>query len=99
MKDLIFHRPVSFPRAAPAPLPGTAFDGEEWAVRDPQVLKGTTVTGDNYWKGKYDHENAVLMAKTYECPDPYALTEMEDLSVGSVVIDAVLSGELDMNLF
>jgi len=142
----------------------TAFDGEEWAVRDPQVLKGTTVTGDNYWKGKYDHENALLMAKTYECPDPYALTEMEDLSVGiavkrmglsdhfliirdsvnmdvfmngatpeslwdpeyeaelaseenveaadifetamknnfavgSVVIDAVLSGELDMNLF
>ena len=62
-------------------------------------MKGTTVTGDNYWKGKYDHENALLMAKTYGCPDPYALTEMEDLSVESVVIDAVLSGELDMNLF
>lgn len=58
-----------------------AFDGAEWAVRNPKVLRGTTVTGDNYWKGRYDHENALLMVKTYGCPDPYAATEMEDIAV------------------
>ena len=58
-----------------------AFNGEEWAVRDPMVLRGTTVTSDNYWKGEYDHANAVLMTETYDCPDPFALTEMEDIAV------------------
>ena len=58
-----------------------AFNGESWAVRDPQVLRGTTATGDNYWKGTYGHRNALLMAETYQCPDPYALTEMEDVAV------------------
>lgn len=60
------------------------FDDADWAVRDPKVLKGTTVTGDNYWKGKYDHDNAVLIAKTYDCPDPYATTEMEDVALADV---------------
>ena len=58
-----------------------AFDGADWAVRDPQVLRGTAVTGDNYWKGEYGHANALLMAETYQCPDPYAVTEMEDVAV------------------
>ena len=58
------------------------FNGEEWAIRDPKVLRGTAVTGDNYWKGNYDHENAKLMADTYDCPDPYAVTEMGDIAVG-----------------
>ena len=58
-----------------------AFDGADWAVRDPQVLRGTTVTGDNYWKGRYGHLNALRMAEVYQCPDPYALTEMEDIAV------------------
>ena len=60
------------------------FDDADWAVRDPKVLKGTTVTGDNYWKGKYDHANAILIAKTYDCPDPYATTEMEDVALADV---------------
>ncbi|MFA6688883.1 MAG: hypothetical protein ACOX6K_10645 [Sphaerochaetaceae bacterium] len=63
-----------------------AFDGAEWATRDPKVLRGTTVSGDNYWKGVYDHANALLMVETYGCPDPYALTEMEDVALG-VVLD------------
>lgn len=63
-----------------------AFDNAEWAVREPQVLKGTAISGDNYWKGQYDHANAVLMAKTYGCPDPFAVTEMEDVALG-VVLD------------
>ena len=57
------------------------FDGADWAVRDPQVLRGTTVTGDNYWKGQYGHLNALRMAEVYQCPDPYATTEMEDVAV------------------
>jgi purine nucleoside permease len=63
-----------------------AFDGAEWAVRDPKVLRGMTASGDNYWKGEYDHANAVLMTQTYGCPDPFALTEMEDVALG-VVLD------------
>ena len=58
---------------------------EAWADRQPQVLRGTSVTGDNYWKGRYDHQNALLITKTYGCSDPYAVTEMEDVAVGQAV--------------
>ena len=50
-------------------------------MRDPQVLRGTTVTSDNYWKGRYGHLNALRMAEVYECPDPYAITEMEEVAI------------------
>ena len=62
-----------------------AFEGEEWATRNPQVLRGTTVTSDNYWKGSYGHQNAQLMTETYKCPDPYTSTEMEDVAVARAV--------------
>ena len=62
-----------------------AFDGADWAVRDPKVLRGTTVTGDNYWKGQYGHLNALRMTEVYQCPDPYATTEMEDVAVARTV--------------
>ena len=58
-----------------------AFDGAEWAVRDPRVLRGTAVTGDNYWKGPYDHANALKIVETYDCPDPFVVTEMEEIGV------------------
>lgn len=58
-----------------------AFDGEEWAVRDPKVIRGTSVTADNYWKGEYGHANALEMVREYGCPDPYVATEMEDVAV------------------
>ncbi len=58
-----------------------AFPGAEWAIRDPKVQRGTTVTADNYWKGQYDHANALQMVHVYGCPDPYATTEMEDVAV------------------
>ena len=58
------------------------YPGEAWADRPPQVLRGTSVTGDNFWKGRYDHQNAVLIAETYGCTDPYAVCEMEDIAVG-----------------
>ena len=69
-----------------------AFPGEEWAVRDPQVLLGTTVTGDNYWKGNFDEANARLMTETYDAPDPYAMSEMEDNAI-AVALDRL--GMLD----
>ena len=62
-----------------------AFDGADWAVRDPRVLRGTTVTGDNYWKGQYAHRNALLMTEVYRCPDPYATTEMEEVAIARTV--------------
>ena len=58
-----------------------AFDGAEWAIRDPKVLRGTTVTADNYWKGEYDHANALKMIRVYECSEPYVTTEKEDIAV------------------
>jgi len=59
-----------------------AFDDAEWAIRDPKVLRGTTVTSDNYWKGEYNHLNALKMVEVYECADPFATSEMEDISIG-----------------
>lgn len=58
-----------------------AFDGAAWATRDPKVLRGTTVSGDNYWKGEFDHRNALAEVKTYQCPDPFVATEMEDVAI------------------
>ena len=62
-----------------------AFGGAEWAVRDPAVLRGTTVSSDNYWKGRHGHENALKMIETYQCPDPYVATEMEDSAAARAV--------------
>ena len=58
------------------------YPDEEWAGRQPQVLRGTSVTRDNFWKGRYGHQNALLVTETYSCSDPYAITEMEDVAVG-----------------
>ena len=58
---------------------------EAWAQRPPRVMRGTSVSGDNYWKGVYDHQNALLITETYNCPDPFAITEMEDVAVGLAV--------------
>lgn len=83
-----------------------AFGGAEWAVRDPKVLRGTAVTGDNYWKGVHGHENALLMAATYACPDPYAVTEMEDVAVARAaermgMLDRliIIRGSVNMDVF
>ena len=65
---------------------------------------------DNFWKGLYGHNTADFITNYYGCPDPYAVTEMEEIAVantaecfdimhnlfdaGSIVIDAALNGEL-----
>ena len=58
-----------------------SYPDEEWATRKPRVAKGTALTGDCYWKGSYEHENAESIVKHYGCPDEYAVTEMEDLAI------------------
>lgn len=58
-----------------------SYPGEEWAVRDPHVAKGAAVSGDSYWKGKTEHDNAVAIARSYKCPDDYAVTEMEEIAI------------------
>ena len=62
-----------------------SFDNADWAGRDPMVLRGTTVTSDNYWKGTYHHGNAMKMVESYGCPDPFAMSEMEEIGVGTVL--------------
>ena len=62
-----------------------AFDDAARAVRDPKVMRGTSVTSDSYWKGAFYHKNALLITKEYGCPDPYAVTEMENAAVASVL--------------
>ena len=57
------------------------FPGEEWAAREPSVLKGTTVTADSYWKGKWGNKNSNYIAEYYGCPDKYAVTEMEEIAI------------------
>lgn len=58
------------------------FNNASWAVREPKVMQGTTATSDNFWKGIYHHNNALLITKTYECRDPFAVSEMEDIAIG-----------------
>ena len=62
-----------------------SFDHAGWADREPAVFKGTGVTADNYWKGIYDHKNAVFITESYGCPDPYAVTEMEDIAIATAL--------------
>lgn len=59
------------------------FPGEEWALRKPAVIKGSSISGDSFWKGKYGHDNAVFITEYYNCPDPYAVTEMEEISIAN----------------
>ncbi len=63
----------------------STFPGEAWAEREPRVLRGTTVSGDNFWKGMYGHANADRMTERYGCPDPYMCSEMEDAAIGAVL--------------
>ena len=56
------------------------FAGEEWADRGPKVIKGADVTGDDFWKGEHGDSNAKLITETYGMPDPFALTDMEEIA-------------------
>lgn len=74
--------------------------GEEEIL--PAVKKGTALTGDNYWKGIYGHVTANYIANYYKCPDPYMVTEMEEVAVAStaecfVMLDRVISLRVIVN--
>ena len=81
---------------------------ENFAARDeseilPSVKKGTALTGDNYWKGIYGHVTANYIADHYKCPDPYAVTEMEEISIANTadiygMLDRVISLRVIVNM-
>ena len=60
------------------------FPSGDPVLREPAVIFGTALSGDSYWKGEYGHRNAEAIVEHYSCPDPYAVTEMEDLTVANV---------------
>ena len=62
-----------------------AFDNAAWATRNPKVQKGTIVTGDNYWKGYYNEQTARQITQTYNCPDPYVASDMEDVAISVTI--------------
>ena len=79
------------------------FPGEKWALREPCVLKGTAVTGDCFWKGRANHDNASYIVEHYGCPDPYAVTEMEETAIMNTaecfgLQDRVISLRVSVNL-
>ena len=49
----------------------------------PSVRIGTSLTGDNFWKGEYGHETAKFMTEYYDCYYPYMVTEMEDVALAN----------------
>ena len=49
------------------------------------LIAAGSVTSDNYWKGKTGHRNALKMVEVYQCPDPFAMTEMEEIAVARTV--------------
>lgn len=78
------------------------FPGEEWANREPKLIKGTAVTSDNYWKGRYFHNNAEAVAAAHGCEDPYAVTEMEEIAIANAaecagLLDRVISIRVVVN--
>lgn len=60
------------------------FNSAEWTQRNPKVMKGTSITSDNYWKGYYDEKTAKIISQAYGCPDEYVSAEMEDNAVAQV---------------
>lgn len=83
-----------------------SFDNADWALRQPEVLCATTVSGDNYWKGLQGHINAETIVQTYQCPHPFYSSEMEDIALATVMdrmgmLDRFISirGAVNMDVF
>lgn len=79
------------------------FSDGDAPLRDPAVIRGTSVTGDNYWKGSYGHEAAKAITEYYGCADPYAVTEMEDISIANTaecfgLLDRVITLRVIVNM-
>lgn len=83
-----------------------AFDKEQWADREPKVIRGASVSGDTYWKGFYTHENALNIIKTYDIQYIFSCTEMEESSLAFTLqkfglLDRLISirGIVNMDVF
>ncbi len=69
----------------------------------PAVRKGTALSGDNYWKGIYDHATADFISRYYGCPDPYMVTEMEEVAIANTadcfgMLDRMISLRVIVNM-
>lgn len=69
----------------------------------PAVRKGTALTGDNYWKGIYGHATADFISEYYGCPDPYMVTEMEEIAIANTaecfdLLDRLISLRVIVNM-
>lgn len=49
--------------------------------RKPAVIKGTAVSGDNFWKGINLHNRAKKITEIYGAEQPYTVCEMEDIAM------------------
>lgn len=61
------------------------FNNEDWATRNPKILKATSVTSDSYWKGEFDHKKAEYIVSYYKCKHEFYATDMEDMAVAQVL--------------
>ena len=69
----------------------------------PAVRKGTALSADDYWKGDYGHETAKFIADHYRCPDPYSVTEMEEIAIANTaecfdLLDRIISLRVIVNM-
>ncbi len=69
----------------------------------PAVRKGTALSGDNFWKGEYGHATANFISRFYECPDPYMVTEMEEVAIANTadcfgMLDRLISLRVIVNM-
>lgn len=61
-----------------------SFNNEDWAIRNPKIMKVASVTADSYWKGNHDHQNANYVVDYYKCKHPFGAADMEDIAVAQV---------------
>ena len=78
------------------------FPGVPTIKRKPRVIRGTVVSGDNYWKGKHSHEKCQQIVDCYGCAFPFAITEMEDVVIADVaakfsMLDRVIIIRVNVN--
>ena len=75
----------------------------EKVLRDPKHIKGTALSSDNFWKGAYMHFTARYIAEHYGAPDPFAVTEMEEIAIANTaecfdMLDRIISFRAIVNL-
>ena len=80
-----------------------SFGKENLVHEKPMVLKGTSLTTDRYWKGETGQTTANYIAEYYKCPDPYMITETEEIAIMGTadsfgMLDRVISFRVIVNM-